>query len=47
MKLVWDPAKRADTLRERDLDFADAAKLFTGSISIKWMIGVTMVKREF
>jgi len=28
MKLGWDTKKRADTIRERGLDFADAAQAF-------------------
>jgi uncharacterized DUF497 family protein len=31
MRLTWDPAKRAKTLAERGLDFADAAIVFSGS----------------
>ena len=30
MRLTWDPAKRAKTLAERGLDFADAAIVFAG-----------------
>lgn len=30
MKVMWDPVKRARTLAERDLDFADAEQLFDG-----------------
>lgn len=30
MKITFDPAKRDWTLRERGLDFADAAKVFSG-----------------
>ena len=30
MRLTWDPAKRAKTLAERGLDFADAAIVFEG-----------------
>jgi len=30
MKITFDPAKRASTLRERSLDFADAAEVFAG-----------------
>jgi hypothetical protein len=30
MKLVWDEQKRADCLRERGLDFADAAQVLAG-----------------
>src|ERR1700719_629396 len=30
MRIIWDPAKRAKTLAERGLDFADAAIVFAG-----------------
>jgi len=30
MRLTWDPAKRAKTLAERGLDFADSAVVFAG-----------------
>jgi uncharacterized protein len=30
MRITWDPAKRAKTLAERGLDFADAAIVFEG-----------------
>jgi uncharacterized DUF497 family protein len=30
MEISFDPVKRAETLRERGLDFADAARLFEG-----------------
>ena len=30
MKITFDPAKRASTLRDRGLDFADAAEVFAG-----------------
>jgi uncharacterized DUF497 family protein len=30
MKITFDPAKRASTLRDRSLDFADAAEVFAG-----------------
>jgi uncharacterized protein len=30
VRITWDPAKRAKTLAERGLDFADAAMVFTG-----------------
>jgi uncharacterized DUF497 family protein len=30
MRITFDPAKRAWTLAERDLDFADAVKVFLG-----------------
>jgi uncharacterized DUF497 family protein len=32
MKITFDPAKRAKTLAERGLDFADAAKVFAGPV---------------
>lgn len=31
MKLSYDPAKRAKTLAERGLDFADAVQVFAGT----------------
>ena len=30
MRITWDPAKRERTLRERGLDFADAAEVLAG-----------------
>lgn len=30
MRITFDPSKRARTLAERGLDFADAAQIFTG-----------------
>ncbi len=30
MKITFDPAKRARTLADRSLDFADAAEVFAG-----------------
>ena len=30
MKVTFDPEKRADTLRQRGLDFLDAPKVFAG-----------------
>lgn len=30
MEITFDPAKRENTLRERQLDFMDAAEVFTG-----------------
>ena len=30
MRITWDPPKRAKTLAERGLDFADAAIVFSG-----------------
>ena len=32
MEISFDPAKREATLRERGLDFADAVRVFAGSI---------------
>jgi uncharacterized DUF497 family protein len=32
MKITFDPAKRASTLRDRSLDFADAAEVFEGKV---------------
>jgi uncharacterized DUF497 family protein len=31
MRITFDPAKRAKTLADRGLDFADAAKIFAGT----------------
>ena len=31
MRITFDPAKRAKTLADRGLDFADAASVFTGA----------------
>jgi uncharacterized DUF497 family protein len=30
MKITFDPAKRASTLKDRGLDFADAVEVFAG-----------------
>jgi hypothetical protein len=30
MEIIFDPAKRAKTLRERGIDFLDAAEVFAG-----------------
>ena len=30
MKITFDPTKRANTLRDRSLDFADAGEVFAG-----------------
>ncbi|HUJ03104.1 MAG TPA: BrnT family toxin [Rhizomicrobium sp.] len=30
MKIAYDPAKQAETLRDRGIDFADAMELFQG-----------------
>jgi uncharacterized DUF497 family protein len=32
MKITFDPAKRASTLRDRNLDFADAVEVFAGKV---------------
>jgi uncharacterized protein len=32
MKIIFDPAKRDATLRDRNLDFADAVKVFAGPV---------------
>jgi len=32
MKLTFDPVKRAETLKDRGIDFADAAELFGGPV---------------
>jgi uncharacterized DUF497 family protein len=32
MKITFDPAKRASTLRDRNLDFADAVEVFVGKV---------------
>ena len=32
MKITFDPGKRASTLRDRSLDFADAAEVFAGKV---------------
>ncbi len=35
MEITFDPWKRAKTLRERGLDFADAAELFSGRYTVE------------
>ena len=32
MKITFDPVKRASTLTDRNLDFADAAEVFAGKV---------------
>ena len=32
MRITYDPAKRAETLRERGLDFEEAAEVFAGVV---------------
>ena len=34
MKISYDPVKRAKTLKERGLDFADAAEVFAGEFTV-------------
>ncbi len=34
MKITYDPAKRAATIRRRGLDFADAAEVFAGDYTM-------------
>ena len=33
MRITFDPKKRDATLKERGIDFADAAKVFTGPVA--------------
>lgn len=35
MKIIFDPAKHASTLKERGIDFRDAAKVFAGETLTK------------
>jgi uncharacterized DUF497 family protein len=42
MAITYDPAKRDSTLRERRLDFNDAAKVFAG-----WTIDVPDLRRDY
>ena len=35
MRITYDPAKRAETLRDRGLDFEDAPTVFAGRTSTK------------
>ena len=42
MAITYDPAKRAWTLRERGLDFEDAAALFAG-----WTIDIPDLRRAY
>jgi uncharacterized protein len=42
MPITYDPAKRAWTIRERGLDFEDAAAVFAG-----WTIDIPDVRREY
>ena len=50
MKITFDETKRAETLRERGLDFADAAEVFAGPtvdetriMSVGHLRGLTVV----
>jgi uncharacterized DUF497 family protein len=42
MAVTYDPAKRAWTLRERRLDFNDAAKVFAG-----WTLDIPDMRRDY
>jgi uncharacterized protein len=42
MAITYDPAKRDWTLRERKLDFNDAAKVFAG-----WTIDIPDLRRNY
>lgn len=42
MRITFDPAKRARTLLERDLDFAEAAEIFSGTT-----IDIPDVRRDY
>jgi uncharacterized DUF497 family protein len=42
MAIIYDPAKRAWTLRKRGLDFKDAAAVFAG-----WTIDVPDLRRDY
>jgi len=35
VQITYDPAKRATTLRERELDFEDAAEVFAGKHTVE------------
>jgi uncharacterized DUF497 family protein len=34
VEITYDPSKRADTIKDRGLDFADAAEVFAGDYTI-------------
>jgi uncharacterized protein len=42
MAITYDPAKRAWTIRERGLDFEDAASVFAG-----WTIDIPDLRRDY
>ena len=42
MAITYDPARREWTLRERKLDFNDAAKVFAG-----WTIDIPDLRRDY
>jgi uncharacterized protein len=42
MAITYDPAKRAWTIRERGLDFEDAASFFAG-----WTIDIPDLRRDY
>ena len=42
MRITFDPAKRARTLLERDLDFAESAEVFSGTT-----IDIPDVRRDY
>ena len=42
MAITYDPAKRESTLRERKLDFNDAAKVFAG-----WTLDIPDLRRDY
>jgi uncharacterized protein len=42
MAIIYDPAKRAWTLRERKLDFEDAARVFGG-----WTLDIPDLRRDY
>jgi uncharacterized protein len=42
MAITYDPAKREWTLRERRLDFNDAAKVFAG-----WTLDIPDMRRDY
>ncbi len=42
MAIIYDPAKRDRTFRERQLDFEDAAEVFAG-----WTIDIPDLRRDY
>jgi uncharacterized DUF497 family protein len=42
MAIIYDPAKRERTLRERGLDFEDAAAVFAG-----WTLNIPDLRRNY